>query len=74
MLKQSMIKKLSLLGAVSFATASVSFAQTTSQADTVVTKSVELDEQLDACAARRIAHHVVKLLNLMCPFHCIVRV
>lgn len=39
-----MIKKLSLLGAVSFATASVSFAQTTSQADTVVTKSVELDE------------------------------
>ena len=39
-----MIKKLSLLGAVSFATASVSYAQSTSQADTVVMKTVELDE------------------------------
>ena len=39
-----MIKQLSLIGAVLFTTASVSYAQTTSQADTVVAKTVELDE------------------------------
>ena len=38
----------------------------------VVEKVLRHVEQLDACAARRIAHHVVQLLNLMCPFHCIV--
>lgn len=39
-----MITKLSLIGALLFTTASVSYAQTTSQADTVVAKTVELDE------------------------------